>query len=471
MEVKFRKAALWVLACGVILRVALALVNDDANDDHMSVIRIIAYENRMPERGEVKEAFQPKLYHATVAVLLKVVRPQSKRAQMILAQMVSCAAGILTLLLAYRFFMGEVEVSEKVRFISFAMLALNPPLIGINGQATNDSFVILFASLAFYFAWLFFRSQRTSDFCWMSTFAILAGLSKGNGLVIFVALLAVFAMAVGWTRENYDLRRSRAALYAVIFLLSYSALVPTLGPYWTHYRRYGSAFAINQEPDPFPVSSLAESLGTFRIGELLRNPVIKKQPDNIHPVTQTSLASELYGRAHFVHFDSWPPTWQLPNWQSTREREWISSVISNDGRLIFLCALLPTALMLAGLLRSLISAGRMFVRRHQAPKLRLTDWLLLFTTVGYILFIVAVRLRFRDFGAMKAIYVFPGLLGFLTLFARECDRFYALCMQKRILQLSADTIIMALLFFYVLDVTALIGQLTFSLTSSFLHAT
>jgi hypothetical protein len=470
MEVNFRKAALWVLACGVILRVALALVNDEANDDHMSVIRIIAYENRMPEKHEGKEAFQPKLYHATVAALFKIVRPQSKRAQMILGQLVSCAAGILTLVLAYRFFMGEVEVSEKVRFISFAMLALNPPLIGINAQATNDSFVILFVSLAFYFAWLFFQSQRTRDFCWMSTFAILAGLSKGNGLVIFIAVLAVFAMAVYWARDSDDLRRSTAALYAFIFLLSYSALVPTLGPYWTHYRQYGSAFAINQEPDPLPVSSLAESLVTFRLGDLLKNPVIKKQSDNIHPLTQTSLGSELYGRTHFVHFDSWPPSWQLPNWRSTKEREWVSSVILNDGRLIFLCALLPTMLMLTGLLRSLISAARMLVAA-QASKLRLTDWLLVFTTVGYILFIVAVRLRFRDFGAIKAIYIFPGLLGFLTLFARECERFYRRCEQSRILRLSADTIIMSLLFLYVLDITALIGQLSFSLVSSFLYPT
>src|SRR5215813_3191460 len=194
MEATFRKAALWVFVCGVILRVALALVYDQANDTHTNVIRIMAYENRIPENHEDREAFQPKLYHGTVAALLKIVPPQSAWFETILAQLVGCTAGIFTVFLAYRFFMREVETSEKVRFLAFSLLALNPVLIGINGQATNDSFVILFGSLAFYFGWHFFQNQRTIDFCWMLVSAVLAGLSKGNGLVIFFAIMTVFAI-------------------------------------------------------------------------------------------------------------------------------------------------------------------------------------------------------------------------------------------------------------------------------------
>jgi len=57
------------------LRIALALVNDEANNDHLSVIRVMAYENRIPEKDEFKEAFQPKLYHGTVAALFRILRP------------------------------------------------------------------------------------------------------------------------------------------------------------------------------------------------------------------------------------------------------------------------------------------------------------------------------------------------------------------------------------------------------------
>src|SRR5215468_7205595 len=176
MDENFRKAALWVFACGVVLRIALALVNSEANDIHMNIIKIMAYENRIPENDEDREAFQPKLYHATVAAFLKILRPQSAQVETIIAQLISCAAGIFTVLLAYRFFISEVEFSEKVRFVAFSLLALNPVLIGINAQATNDSFVILFGSLAFYFGWHFFWHPRPSDFCWMLVAAALAGL-------------------------------------------------------------------------------------------------------------------------------------------------------------------------------------------------------------------------------------------------------------------------------------------------------
>src|SRR5262245_38992330 len=125
MQLSFKRAALWVFVCGVILRVALALVNDQANDIHTNVIRIMAYENRIPENHEDREAFQPKLYHGTVAALLKIVPPQSEWFEIILAQLVGCTAGIITVFLAYRFFMSEVELSEKVRFIAFSLLALN----------------------------------------------------------------------------------------------------------------------------------------------------------------------------------------------------------------------------------------------------------------------------------------------------------------------------------------------------------
>src|ERR1044071_1740400 len=84
-----------------------------------------------------------------------------------------------------------------------------------------------------------------------------------------------------------------------------------------------------------------------------------------------------------------------------------------------------------------------------------------FSTIGYILFIVAVRLRFENFGAMKAIYIYPGFLAFLTVFARESDRFYRWCENQTALRITCDTIMSSLLFLYVLTVVTLVGQLTF----------
>ena len=471
MQLSFKKTALWIFACGVILRVALALVNDQANDDHMKVIKIMAYENRIPENYEAGEAFQPKLYHATVAALLKIGRPQTAQLETILAQLISCAAGILALLLAYRFFMSEVELSEKVRFIAFSLLALNPVLIGINAQATNDSFVILFGSLAFYFGWHFFQNQRTLDFCWMLVSAVLAGLSKGNGLVIFIAILATFAIAfcrIG--NAQYSLR-SLTALHGFIFLVVYLALVPTLGPYWKTYRQYDSPFVTSADPVLLPYWNalpservgIVNALFTFRFGDMLRNPQ-RVNKDGPYPLHQFSGWSQLYGRAHFVHFDAYPNSWVVPT------GTWARPLVFDIGRLILLCALLPTVLMLTGLLRSLISAARSLIT-VQVSERRLTDWLLDFTAVGYILFLVVLFIKYGNTGWFKAIYIFPGFLAFLIFFARECERFYVWCKEKKILRASADTIFAVLLLLYLIDATALIGQLSLSWASGFLHGT
>jgi len=222
----------------------MALVNLEANDvDHAEVISIIADENRIPDKDEVGEAFQPKLYHATVAALWKIIPTQSPPIRIRIGQLVSCTAGVLTLLLALRFFMSEIRVSAKVRFLSFSLLALNPKLIGINAQVTNDSFVILFASLALYFGYRFFFNHLVKDFCSMTIATILASLSKGNGLVDFIAILAVFTVAFfqGW--NGYPLTIRKTVLYASIFLVSFFCscteiwlLLGTLPQVWFAFR-------------------------------------------------------------------------------------------------------------------------------------------------------------------------------------------------------------------------------------------
>jgi len=468
MSRKFRKAAFVVFFSGVLLRTMLALVNLEANDvDHAEVISIITDQNRIPDKDEVGEAFQPKLYHATVAALWKIIPTQSPPIRIRIGQLVSCTAGVFTLLLALRFFMREIRVSAKVGFLSFSLLALNPKLIGINAQVTNDSFVILFASLALYFGYRFFENHLAKDFCSMTIATILASLSKGNGRVVFMAVLAAFTVACFQGSNGYSLTIRKTVLYASIFLVSFFGVVLRFGPYWEHYRKYGSPFVTNFSLAPFPhvfektffaypgVTSITDSLLTFRLFDMLRNPVSTNTKED-YPLHRTSLWSQLYGRAHFVHFDAWPPSWQLPSspsWQLP------TRVIRNLGRLIFLCALFPTMLLVVAVWKRIAVAIRWMLSGGKEPHARLSDWLLDLCVFGYIAFIIVYSLRYRDFSVMKAIFIFPGLFGFLTLFGRECDRFYAWCNQKRALQVSADVVFISLLLFYTADAIALNAQL------------
>jgi len=114
--------------------------------------------------------------------------------------------------------------------------------------------------------------------------------------------------------------------------------------------------------------------------------------------------------------------------------------------------------------------GRMLVDGQVFGR-RLADCLLVLTSVGYILFLVSLFVKYGDTGWFKAIYVFPGFLGFLAFFARECDHLYVWLIDKKVLRLSADTIFTVLLCLYIIDVTFLVGQLGLGVAYGSLHGT
>ena len=71
--------------------------------------------------------------------------------------------------------------------LTFGLLVLNPRLVGIGSQATNDTFVILFGTLSLFWGVRFFDAMSWRALFGMSGFAALAVLSKGNGLVVLLA--------------------------------------------------------------------------------------------------------------------------------------------------------------------------------------------------------------------------------------------------------------------------------------------
>jgi hypothetical protein len=456
--VRARQATILVLTLGILLRLGLAVVNLEANDNHIEVVRIIAQENRIPDRTEALEAFQPKLYHATVAVIWKIMPAYPLPFLIRIAQLVSCMAGIVTLLVALRF-LARLNISEKVRFLSVSLMALNPKLIGINAQATNDSFVILFATLTLYFGFLYFGQGGVKNFSWMTIFAGLAGLSKGNGLVVVVAIMAVFVTAFLRSEAMDFMERRKLAVYGAAFFIGVMGVVSVFGPYTEHYRRYGSPFVINMPRPPFPhlleksfavrpgVTSVIDSFLTFRFFDMMRNPVISEHPTN-YPLHRTSLWSQLYGRAHFVHFDQHPASWESRH-----------PFVLNLGRAIFIFALFPTYCVVVGMCRRVV-LGIEGIRKGgmniQAP---LGHFLMSLAVLGYIGLVVVFSTQYRDFATMKAIYIFPGLVAFLTLFAEQCERFYSWCDKKNHLRLCADVGFVMLLLLYQADVAMLIYQL------------
>lgn len=446
-----------VFALGALLRLYLALVNREANDDHLSVIRIIAFKHHLPRLREAWEGFQPKLYHVSVATLWNLSPWDSPTVRVLIAQLVSCAAGIATLLVVRQALIRR-GVSPPIRLLAFAFVALNPALIGLNAQATNDSFVIMFCTLALDRGLEFFRSGGRRDFIVMTVSVVLAALSKGNALVVFVAIAVTLVHAI--VRGGIPgVSRRQVMILSAIFVGVFLVFTIAFGSYRSNWEDTGNPFSVNGDPAPLPhliertyvyrpgTTSIVDTYLTFRLVDMFEQPFITNGRD-VYPLHRTSLWSQLYGRTHLVHFAQHPPSWKNTG-----------QVVLILSRMILALALVPTAMLLMGILRASAQVTMSALRRSP-PRETLDQELLALTAVGFIAFIVLYTLRYRDFSTMKAEFLFPGLLAYVLFFAAEIGRAsvkYARHVRLRWFTMLGFVVLVAL---YAFDLTILAVQLS-----------
>jgi hypothetical protein len=283
-------------------------------------------------------------------------------------------------------------------------------------------------------------------------------MSKATGVPICLALMVVFAITLVRTSANGTPRRRTVLVYATVFLVallsSFTLVAPKVGTYWELYRRYGSPFATNRFPEPFPrlfehtvftgdpgVRSIAESLLTFRIIGLLTDPVLLDYARDVYPLHRTSLWSDVYARANFIQFDGYLETW--------RPR---SALVTDTARVTYLVALFPTALLLFGAYEALahVISDPGGVRPHQ--------WLIGVSAAGYAAFLIVLALRYRDFSFFKPIHAYAGLLAFVLPFGRACDQFRS-AFDGRPGGRAGDAALGALIGLYALGCTFLAVQL------------
>lgn len=452
------------LVLGVVLRVWLALMNADANDPHLPVIRIIAFEHRFPAKAEAWEAFQPKLYHTTVALLWRALPTRDPLVLVHAAQLLSCVAGILTLMVLLRFLRAR---GGWVGPLAFALVALSPALVGISAQATNDAFVILFGSLALGFGTRFFDRWRSGDFAGIVVASVLAGLSKGNGLVVILAVLVTFGAAFLFPTLGTASQRRRTALgYGALFVALVVPTVALVGPYATFYREFGTPFVTNWEPSPLPhfyretvserpgLTSVVHGLLTFRFIDLLRHPA-SNYDRTVYPRHRTSLWTRVYAQTHSSRFEGWPSSWASE-----------SRKVRNLTRLLFVLGLVPTAILGVGLAVALsrtIREGWVTLQGASRSAPRSPQWaptvLLVAAVLGHLAFVAVYAIWLRDYSSMKQIFVLPALLGFAVLFADGAEWLDGGRRGATLLRGIAGLALAALLAGYTVDAVVLIRDL------------
>jgi hypothetical protein len=439
-----------VFALAVALRLALCLVNAQANDDHMTPIYKIAETGALPQVHECFECYQPKLFYLAGAGLLRVLRLDEGVGAIKAIQGLDFLLGIGTLWIL-ALFLRALPWTEAERLSAFALVALNPYLVAAHAQASNDALVILLGAGFLYQLRLFLTGAGNSrrHLGWAALCMVLAGVTKASGLVLFVGgALLLSARLLSGRR-----RRERAADLA-IFVAAFAVFVPYFGGYVSNYVQFGWPFVTNMPMDPMPhffletfparpgITSIFNSYFSFYFLLLLRRPMLNLSVTSA-PYHQTSFWTLLYGTTHCLNYYQWPPSWRSP-----------TNAMALLARAIFVLALVPTVLLIFGALESL-SRLLASLRRSGARALLGLEGSALIFAGGFVSFLILYSLRHRDFASVKAVYVYPGLLAFVVLFRQG----YALLRGHARLRAGADAAIAALCALYLADVGSVIVRL------------
>ena len=436
-----------------LLRFTLAIVNREANDDHLEVVRMIMKEQRLPEIDDCLECFHPKLFHYTLALIFEAlaIDVNDVTSQTILAQLLNTTLGTILILIIWNFLQSLSIEQESLKLSTFALVAFNPNLIGINAQATNDTLAILFATLAIYSTWLFLKQEQGIQFMAVVLFISLGIATKTN---IFVTALAIlFALFVkAFMKQQRIIFYSAALFLPMVLTLSF---FNPLTQYRTNYQNFGSAVGMNKPKQPFPaffeksyvarpgIVSIQDGIFTFKFISLLKDPRLTNNAEG-YPAHRTSLWTQIYAHANSVHFDNWPISW------STKGTENFSLT-----RGIYLLALLPFTMIVLGAVISLVEFLRILFKIYPGS-LGAVDYGL-FDAVcwAYMAFIVLYALQFRDFSMMKAIFIYPGLLAFMVLFVKSGNAIQHLLKEKKWFLATLSVVVTVLVILYSMDIYTL----------------
>jgi hypothetical protein len=443
------------------LRVGLVWLNRQSNDNHIQVIQLMLTSARLPQLKDCWECFQPKMFHFTVTKILQMLglTGLSINGLNLVAEIVNLLAGLVTMVVAWILIVRLPVKNKWLKLLAFGLVALNPALIAINSQATNDTFAILFSTLAIYSTYIFFQRKRITPFLLAILFTALGIASKTNVWVIAAAIvLTLFIQALIRPR-----RTIKSAIYAITFLVAVPVLsvINPLTQYVTNYETYGKPVLMNIGTLPLPpltgiskyndrggILSIQDGFFTFKFVNLLEHPRIEYDHDN-YPPNRTSFWTMFYGSANSASFSNYPPSWSSSGTQG---------FLLTRG--IFVLAVLPVLLLLIGaLLENFVLVRGVF--KGNIIALQNTNYgLFALTFVGFIAFAILYALFYQTFLVLKAIFIFPALLAFPVFFLRTAEPAYEFLSKRVKWSVHIFNIDMIALFIlYIMDVITVITRI------------
>jgi hypothetical protein len=352
-------------------------------------------------------------------------------------------------------FINSFGINRYSKLLVFALVALNPDFIGINSQATNDTFVILFGTMSVYLLWKYLKTKSFISALLLALCTALAVISKGSGLVVFVAVIICLSARLIVTFRQ----RRKTFYYSIAFLLISSFTTVSIlyfSPYYEYFQKYGTFIVINRQKaqppylfkNTFPerpgITSVVSGYFTFHFIDLLKTPYVTNFGE--YSLHRTSLLSQLYGRAFSVHFARWPEGWVN-----------LDIGVINLTRTIFILGLLPFAILVTGIIESLTKIVGKFVGDNAKEKN--VDWIFSVVFILFIAMIVIYTYRYRDFSLMKTIFLYPAMLSFVYFLMVGLESFKKLLRNHISLLKIGVGCWIVFLFLEVMDVLILINQL------------
>ncbi len=436
---------LFVFAIAAFLRILLSLVNREGNDNHYEVVKLILEGRSRLTMADCHECFHPKLYYYVCAAVVRALALTDESSRIVAGQLLNSIAGLITLGLVF-FSLNASRFHAKWRFWTFALIALNPRFIAINGQFSNDSFAILLATAAIFLTLRLLQAPSLWLCVGTQLMLTCALMTKGTTWVVAIAMLMIFLVRASLD-ESKQHSRWFAGLY-ILTVLNGFASIQLAGYDFEHYDVYanmgrGQPLHVWEKTSVGRpgVQSIVDGYLTFRIMDLVRDPQITNGKA-IEQQHRTSVWTQLYARANFAQFEQHPKSW-----------------LTNDPNVLLIAkcslvlGLLPLVFLLVGLARGSLRSTRqlwLWVGLKKIEPEALADngsrasetrsvgsasasgssksdfssgqssgvpqqsnfasLFSLLVCLGYIAFIIKFTADYRDFAAMKLIYMLPGVL-------------------------------------------------------------
>jgi Dolichyl-phosphate-mannose-protein mannosyltransferase len=432
------------------LRVSLSWVNREANDNHYEVIRLILEGRTGLTMLDCHECFHPKLFYSVCAFCFQLLSITDESSRIIAGQLLNSLAGMLTLVLVF-LTINSSAYPAKWRFWIFTLIAINPRFIAINGQLSNDSFAILFATSAIYFTMTLLKTPSYWSAIVTQGMLSLALMTKGTTWVVGIAMLIVLLI-----RAMKDESRKTSIFFVVLYVITSLNGLLSIQFAGYDFERY-DVYANRGRGTPLyfwektdvgrpGVQSIVDGYLTFRIVSLLRDPQITNGVSN-EQSHRTSVWTQLYARANFAQYEQHPKSWR------TTDRNALSVA-----KCSIVLGLLPLAFLWMG-----IASG--FVRTVGAWRtwgIRGFDYSRFFCSLlcaGYIAFIIKFTADYRDFAAIKLIYMLPGVLPFSLAMLDGAQKVAGPLARIRIVRHLLDGILGSVILLHALGIVLLVRQL------------